>query len=279
VITTDLLNGASAARSLGGLVLVTPNSNFGYQPKQPVADDGTVSNAPPTLLFNYESENVVELQSEITDHYVEDNTAVQDQIALKPEVIRVTGYIGELTNINPFLPETKNFIQNKLTAISGYAPAFSASALVAINRATAIAPSVNNIVRDGVSSWNTAFGESEIVQNKQQKMFQQFYGYWKDRFLFDIQTPWAIFTNMAILSLSATQSGETAVITEFSVTFKKIRKAEVIRYTVDANSAQLDPSNMRGRAQIQGSETVDYGPVVPQEANVPFSSVYDRANA
>ena len=77
---------------------------------------------------------------------------------------------------------------------------------------------------------STEIGSSGIsstgsAQNKQQLVFQRFYGYWRSRTLFKVQTPWAVFDNCAIKSLRAIQDAETNTITDFEVSFKVIRVA------------------------------------------------------
>jgi hypothetical protein len=47
-------------------------------------------------VFDIATDWSVELNSDITDYYVEDNTAVQDHIALKPKMVTISGYQGEL---------------------------------------------------------------------------------------------------------------------------------------------------------------------------------------
>jgi hypothetical protein len=79
----------------------------------------------------------------------------------------------------------------------------------------------------GASS-NTVIGSSGIVskglgQNLQQAVFQQFYLYWRNRTLFTIQTPWAVFANMIIEELRAQQEESTRVITDFYISFKMMR--------------------------------------------------------
>ena len=53
------------------------------------------------FLFNILGEEVVTLTADATDHYVEDNSAIQDHIALKPITITLHGYIGEVNNVPP----------------------------------------------------------------------------------------------------------------------------------------------------------------------------------
>jgi hypothetical protein len=53
------------------------------------------------FLFDIPEEEEINLRSEITDHYVEDNTAIQDQIALKPDEVTVRGLVAEIVSLQP----------------------------------------------------------------------------------------------------------------------------------------------------------------------------------
>jgi hypothetical protein len=212
------------------VALVTPQTNYGYQP---VPTDGA---QPPALLFHYEGENVVHLQSDITDHFVEDNTAIQDQISLKPEKITVHGFIGELNNVSPLPIPNNGQISAILPDVASFVPAFTTAGQAAIDQASAAYQTALVASNTAVSAWGaltgnngqTVIGSSGVFVsgaslNLQQAMFQQFYGYWLSRTLFNVQTPWAVFTNMAIEELRATQDESTRVITDFYVSFKMIR--------------------------------------------------------
>lgn len=236
----------TAASALSGLIMVTPQDVVGYAPQNPADPDGSVSvNASaPAILFHYEGEQTLTIESDITDHFVEDNTAVQDQIALKPIVITTHGFIGELNDVVPPGLQLLKTAADKLTVVGAYAPQLSVTAQVAYNEAflayqsaTALSnaavsawSSVTNAVNGGSDSGNGLIdNEGDLVagtsQNKQQKCFQQFYGYWQNRTLFTVQTPWAVVQNMAIRSLRAIQDAETNQITDFEVTFKQVRNA------------------------------------------------------
>lgn len=240
-----LPNVTNAATALSNLILVTPNSNKGYQPQpsqgQPQED---------SILFNYEGEQVVSLESDITDHFVEDNTAIQDQISLKPETVTTSGYIGELNDVTPPLLEALKFVSEKLTTIGAYQPTLSATALIAYNQAALLYSVAANALNSAVSAWKSVVGGES--QNKQQLAFSQFYGYWQNRTLFTVQTPWAIFKDMAIKSLRAIQDDETRMITDFEVTFKKIRFANTIT-TINRTTS------FQGRSFFQSGDTVNLG--------------------
>lgn len=260
----------TAATSLSNLILVSPSTTLGYQPQNLPSQDGSPTQPPPSLLFHYEGEQTAHLMSDITDHYVEDNTAIQDQVALKPEEVTTHGFIGELNDVAPALLAPIQAIANKLTTIGAYTPGLSLSALIAYNTAFQLYQVGINAAASAVSAWNTVSGNSQggesVIgsnglstqpnQSKQQLMFQQFYGYWRNRTLFTVQTPWAIFQNMAIKDLRAIQDAETRVITDFEVTFKMMRFAST-------QISVFDASVLQGRAAFQSSGTTDLGTSTP----------------
>lgn len=257
----------NAATTLGNLILVTPQNVLGYQPQNP-AGSGAAYTAP-AILFNYEGEQSSTLESDITDHYVEDNTAVQDQIALKPIMITTQGFIGELNDIPPneYFAGAALAAQ-KLTIISSYTPGLSATALLAYNEALLAYQTAANVYNNAVSTWSTInkTGGTSVIsgngissqanQTQQQMYYQQFYGYWNSRTLFTVQTPWAIFTDMAIMRLRAVQSAETNVISDFEITFKQIRYAKVL---ADTSLNITNPDETQGRLQSLASTEVNLG--------------------
>lgn len=267
---SGLASVTTAASALTGLIMVTPQSVVGYAPQNPTDSDGSVSINPsaPAILFHYEGEQSVNLQSDITDHYVEDNTAVQDQIALRPVTVTTHGFIGELNNVAPFGLQTLKTAADKLTVIGPYAPQLSVTAQLAYNEAFLAYQSATKLANAAVSAWSSvsnaitgsdgnAVIDSEgdlipgSVQNQQQKYFQQFYGYWVNRTLFTVQTPWAVFENMGILNLRAIQDAETNVITDFEVTFKQIRNA--------FSAFSGIPTSFAGRSATQAAAKTNQG--------------------
>lgn len=238
--------GTLRAASLSGLILVNPTSNRGIQPQLVGA---------PKFLFNYEGENTVSLESDITDHFVENNTAIQDQIALKPEMITTNGYIGELNDVVPELVQTLKTAADKLVLLAALSPTISATANIAYVKALNAFNVASAVARVGVSVWNSVVNG----QSKQGAAYSQFYGYYKNRQLFTVQTPWAVFEDMAIKSIRATQDEETRMISTFEITFKKMRFAQTI--TSKGSSLQF-----QGRLQSQGSSLIDQGVSTPSPA-------------
>lgn len=244
----------TAAQALGSVALVVPSQTIGYQPNtaQAASPLGSFTNLTlnnePALVFHYEGEQTVNVESDITDHYVEENYGVQDHIARRPEVVTTRGFIGELNDVAPSFLVPLQAAANTLTSISAYSPAVSATAQLAYNEAFFLYQTAAQLKNSAVSAFGniaSLFGDSSsgelgnapgsqvffagsrFSQNKQQQMFTQFYGYYYNRVLFNIQTPWAIFTNMAIMKLRPIQDAETNTISTFEVTFKKVRVASL----------------------------------------------------
>lgn len=288
-MATDLsavADGVNGALSLSNLILVSPQSTIGYQPQNAPSWKKDTGAQPPALLFNYEGENISELTSDITDHFIENNTAIQDQIALKPEVVHAKGFIGELNNVPPGALKSIKALSEKLVAIGAYAPQVSETAALAYANAFQLYQIASNISNSAVSAWSSINGgggqtvingsstqadiegQKNKSQTQQQIYYNQFYGYWKSRTLFTVQTPWAVFQDMAILNMKATQDEDTRVVTSFEITFKLMRFA-----STQIETTQLyDSSNFQGRAAAQGASEVDLGTSTLQPSSVNFAS-------
>lgn len=255
--------------ALSGLIVVTPDP-VGYQPQSENEEDVE----PPRFLFTYEGQNQVILTSDITDHFVEDNTARQDHIALPPEIIKVRGYIGELTGLfsgaTP-LPELRVF-NEKLVEVNAYLStprAFGGltNNIQEITDTAAQSYQVARNIRNNIISAQ----QNAPVQNQQQKAFNFFYGYWRERRLFRVQTPWKVFNNMAIEKIEMSQDEDEFLVTNIELDFKMIRFVE----------NPLSPENRiksQGRLKYQNSPRVDFGQITPSVES-PLSRVWEKASA
>ena len=252
-------DGLSTLTTLNNLILVTPQKNIGIQPQNKPGLESFSQQK--SLLFTYEGEQAVTLSSDVTDHYIEDNTAINDQVSLKPETITTQGYVGELTDRPPNEAFQKlSDINKKLYVVSGLTPGLSIAAQIAYNTAKQIYEVGVQTRRAALSAIDSISGKtSQQNQTEQQKMFNNFYSYWKDRTLFTVQTPWAIFENCIIMNLRAIQSSETNVISDFEVTFKVMRFAET-KYQKQKQSKVFKPKDAEGRTATAGSEPATIGP-------------------
>lgn len=272
---SSLSQAGNSLTALSSLILVTPLKQVGIQNQQaaiplpPIPDTTTASQpglprinlSPNSILFQYEGENTVSLESEVTEHYSEKNSVLSDNITLKPETITVHGFVGELTDESPIYPEIVNLLRQKLYTLSAFVPDFSVTALNIINEAIYAYTIANSLVSSAQQTLQalgltatTINGVDVSIQNRQQKYFLQFYNFWLNRTLFTVQTPWAVFNNMVMKSFRAIQSPDTRVITDFEITFKRY-------YTFDdgLTSITLKADNSDGRNVQAVSSEVSQG--------------------
>ncbi len=224
------------------------------------------------FLFDIPEEEEMNCRSAITDHYVEDNTAIQDQIALAPEEFTLRGLVAEVVAVVP-TPEAQARVANPLPNNDAQAPAFtdyqnqqSEVTLVAINGkklATASAGSLWEFYQNRAPR--------PPSQTRQSRAVLYFYEMWKGRQLFTIETPWGFVANVAILNFVPRQSEETKGQSSFTVTFKKIRTS---------GSASVAAGLLAGRAALQMAPVTNDGTAgqTPVSAADKQSLLYRLAN-
>jgi len=177
------------------------------------------------FLFDVVANEDVSLDSEITDHYVEDNTAIQDHIALRPERFTVKGYAGEINDQYQGALKLTQQILDKVAVLATLAPQFATQAEQIYDLIRTGSGSIGEIVNSASSVYDI-FKQAITTATRQQAAFNFFYAMWRARQLCTVETPWNIFTDMAIEAVRGHQNEETKLISEFSVTFKKVRKAQ-----------------------------------------------------
>lgn len=239
------------------------------------------NNPPPGIagyLMDIVDEDTVDLESDITDYYIEDNTAIQDQIALRPEIITVRGMVAEIVQFQqPLTPTVGNAPQNRLPAIPSLQPELT-SYWANKQRETSAALLVNQQQTANSNSlykeYDQKFPVDKEAQTNQSRIFNYFYQLWKGRQYFSVETPWGFFNSMAIQSLSFTQGSTTRYASEISVTFKKLHFAE----SVDLVSTQSADRSAKQKSPVMQNSNVAVRPLtfaesqaVMREINPPIS--------
>lgn len=210
------------------------------------------------FIFDYENDTEIRLTSNITDHYVEDNTTIQDHIALAPVRLTLRGFISELSQNNQPPSGYRNFIQNvqdKLTTIPAYAGDFSTQALSKIQKIVSDAEGLINSVDFAVSRINNIvglFNKASPGETKQAQAYQKLESLWDKKVLFSVETPYKIYDNMAIETLSFIQSEVTNMVSDISLTLKQMRFASV-------EFTKFNDVIFSGRRAQQAQEQADKG--------------------
>jgi hypothetical protein len=203
------------------------------------------------FVFDIEGEAEIQLDSDITDHYVEDNSSRHDHISLKPEKIVLKNYVGELKNIVE--DETIKGVVNvatKLVTIANYAPAVAdgvSNLKTALKGQTDFNQSIDNVA----DLWSAVKNMNPFA-SAQQQAYVYFKSLWKQKILVSVQTPYEFITQCAFLSVRAHQAEDSKYITDFTVTLKKINKTSTLLVPFDKNKYQ-------NRAAQQNAPEVNKG--------------------
>lgn len=211
------------------------------------------------FVFDIKKDYKFTLASDITDHYVESNVAIQDHIGLKPIILEVTGSLGEITlssskgktsnsiaseiGQDKNIPENKNIFNSidsylgRMGSLTSFAPNIVNQALNIYNTTKFGYSTVNKIINlDKKDSTNKSgydytegYNEETIEKTKQFYYIDWFKTQWWNRASFTIVTPYGVLTDMYIMDLNAVQPENTRYITNLNIKFKQIRKARIIR--------------------------------------------------
>ena len=210
------------------------------------------------FIFDITGDEIVELESRITDHFVEDNTSIQDNIAIPPEKVTVKGIVGELVYSPP--PQSSNPaaiadplpfngpMQPTFTPVQQQSQADNARANDLANENISAATSPYSYYGD--NSINPQSGQKQTPLDAQSAAFGFFYQLWKGRMLFTVQTAFGIWLNMAILNVRWVQPQDTTQQSDVQVVFKKIRIA---------GAAVVNSGQLAGRNAIQSAPTTNNG--------------------
>ena len=189
------------------------------------------------FVFDYNGQEDVTWAADITDHYVENNTPVQDHIAIKPLKVVLRGFIAELVLQKPQgLIGALDTIQNRLTAVPAYlgrytpgaiqdAQKFITKATNTVNKIDQAIGRIKNIV-----GFFTAPGET-----KQTKAFNTLLALANTRQVMVVETPYKVIDNMAIENVTFIQDDNTRELTDISVTLKEMRFVD-LKTTTDINA-------------------------------------------
>jgi len=212
--------------------------------------------------FHVPQTEAIKLENDITDHFTETNSAIQDHIAQKPITITLTGLVGDyfysvnqiedmlarviptLTLVKEFLPQISAaaaFLKSKKintfnSLKSKMASKYSGSETEAfkLNASTSVAASDFSYM-----DLFSLFQQLYKLKSAQTRAYIFFECLWKARGLVTVETTWKRFSNMAVQSISARRDNN-ADITDFSVTFKQISTVSTLTETLDEYKNRME---------------------------------------
>lgn len=235
----DITKGADVANSLVNKYIVAPASALGIA----------------GFIFSVEKETKVQLDCDITDHYVENNSARQDHIALKPERLTLSGYIGEVVNEVQKSETTLQTLTKKLTVINSYLPILTGAARQLktnlFSQKTSPTDYLDASINSGVTLYQT-FKQLNPPPTKQAQAFNFFRALKNARQLVSVTTPYTFYVNMAIESISFIQPEDSNGYSDVMVTLKEFRTVQTQFVNFDFSKYQGRGVSQRAEEQIKG---------------------------
>ena len=193
-------------------------------------------------MFDIPTGEDIQLESDITDHYVESGSFTTDHVVLKPIIITLSGYKGELVYTHPKKDSAQGALNNAtslLGSVAAYNIPFTAQAagkLTTLTNTLSYAAGQLSAIEKRASNLVKYFNGDDNSENLQQKAFIQLQALWNSKQIMDIQTPWGFYQNMIIKTISAKQDAESNDYTDFTVTLKEMRFVSTTTTTFDSGT-------------------------------------------
>lgn len=204
------------------------------------------------LVFDVERDTVINKRANLSKHFVEDNSAVQDHMAIEPTSITLKSYVGELVNIME--PKSDPLVQNltqKLTILTSYLPNIISTAKNIKESIINQDFNIENITNVGLDLWSLSKNLNPAA-TKQAQAYMYLESLMDQKILVAVQTPYKFFTNMAVVNTTAIQPEDSKYLTDISVTLQEVR-------TTDLDFVLFDESKYQSRNKQQRQDVKNKG--------------------
>lgn len=217
--------------------------------------------------FGHSKTSSIKLSSQITTHYMEDNTARQDHWAINPIAYTLSGLIGEVVYTPP--TQWANFVQKNivdyLSPLGVLLPTFDSYTQSAINTVQAVEASVNRYRQIFTQTLSNiqGIGNTNVVKRNQSRVIEWLESLRDNRQLVNIWTPFGEYNNMAIVDISGTQN-DTKYKSDLEIQFQQwknittITRAATEKEKAYLSSCQSAETQELGNASTRVSELKDF---------------------
>lgn len=230
--------------------------------------------------FHVPETESVKFQNEITDHYIETGTAIQDHVIQRPITITLSGLVGDyfysvnqiedliakipvaISVVKELMPQISKVVQIKKIKWNK-APKVDKTQLPVIQVAggprVPLQGSVTKAKKleiDYEFNFNVfdlfaLFQSLYKLKSAQTRAFYFFEALWKSRSTFSVETTWRRYDNMVVESIEARRD-RNADITELTITCKQLSFANTLTETVEQYKNRM--LNQRADEVVKGLE-------------------------
>jgi len=194
------------------------------------------------FVFDIDGTVTHTLESDITDHYLEDNTFMQDHWALKPEKVVLKNYQGEYLFTSPLTSPPVQPLTFTPQQLYIQASSKIPSILIPVPKLPQMLQNKNKIQSSVLATMSRPIQRIPLPQGlRQASVYNFFKNLRQARTLITVNTAYGNLTNMAIDNLVPFQDEDTQTLSEFTITLKQIHFVDVI--TVPFNGAVYNTNN------------------------------------
>lgn len=204
--------------------------------------------------FHVPQTEMVNFENEVTDHYIDTNSAIQDHIVQKPITITVSGLVGDYFYSNNEIEDMVALITPTLALVKEFLPNITDKTVKRLTDAQSghiNLPNIQipdeNVYFQLQSEKNFEFNIVDLfklfqnlykIKSAQTRAFIFFECLWKSRARFSVETTWKRYDNMIVQRVQAKRDNN-ADITEFSITFKQISLVGVYTETIEQSANRM----------------------------------------
>lgn len=209
-------------------------------------------------VFDIPKSEQVRLVSDITDHYMEDNSHINDHVVDRPSEITLSGLIGELVYRKPTgFGADLNFFSGSLSVVDAYLGDYSPQELQKQQNLLGEIQKNNTFVKqivDKTSNIVKSFSGDGQSKSLQQVAYNELKALKDNRSLLKVQTPFAYFENMFIQEIIFVQGEDSDSYCDITINLKEMRFAEI-------TTVQFNEDLLASRNQQQEGEESDNGTI------------------
>ena len=172
------------------------------------------------------NDETIKLENSITDYYAEDNSSLQDNIALKPITFTINGVVAEKYMDVKEATTWSETVTNALAPVLQFMPDFTSFMLQTMTVAEEALQAVQKGIQETTDFINSLMGApTEASLSNQEQAFLFFYSAYKSRQLMEVSLPFCTLNNCAITSVEITQPASTRTLSTIQISFKQMNFA------------------------------------------------------
>lgn len=219
---------ATFANNLAGLNFLVPKG------AGPFSEPNNPKSQLSGFAFDFYGADEFELDVDATDHWAEDNSAIQDHAAVGPIRGTLSGFVGEFTipNPNSGIGGALRQLQQKMATIQAYAGKYTPGTVQAITgKVTGVVSTaqgyLNEISQYAQQAQNILSIFKPAGATRQQNALGILTSAAISRQTFTMLLPWVQVQNVLITNVRVRQDDQTTNKSEFTVSVKQIRTVPV----------------------------------------------------